>query len=279
MAEWEKLRNFATDFNDEITKRYAHSADRNLGNSIALQNMCNSCAVQRGLTPSSQCKVIPRTSIRRRVYSTTLLLCIMLNGVRESTKFRVHNKMRKITILLTAVILSMTVNAQNTGYEKSVSFFGNFGVGKYANSTYGFNMVNGYRFNQYFYLGFGVGIGYSSELSSVTEYVYLGTKERRQDRYPIPLYLQAKFNLTNGAVSPFILVNAGYTLDIKEYLKDAPGLMLNPALGVEIPVGEKQAILVSAGFKLQHGTMFESGAYTRSSLMFKSISAEIGFKF
>ncbi len=187
--------------------------------------------------------------------------------------------MRKITILLTAVILSMTVNAQNTGYEKSVSFFGNFGVGKYANSTYGFNMVNGYRFNQYFYLGFGVGIGYSSELSSVTEYVYLGTKERRQDRYPIPLYLQAKFNLTNGAVSPFILVNAGYTLDIKEYLKDAPGLMLNPALGVEIPVGEKQAILVSAGFKLQHGTMFESGAYTRSSLMFKSISAEIGFKF
>ena len=75
---------FAIDFNGEITKRYARSADRNLGNSIALQNMCNSCAFQRGLTPSSQCKVIPRTSIRRRVYSTTLLLCIMLNGVRKS---------------------------------------------------------------------------------------------------------------------------------------------------------------------------------------------------
>ena len=65
---------FAPDFNGEITKRYARSADRNLGNSIALQNLCNSCAVQRGLTPPSQCKVIPRTSIRRRVYSTTLLL-------------------------------------------------------------------------------------------------------------------------------------------------------------------------------------------------------------
>lgn len=31
LAEWEKLRDFATDFNGEITKRYARSADRNVG--------------------------------------------------------------------------------------------------------------------------------------------------------------------------------------------------------------------------------------------------------
>lgn len=186
---------------------------------------------------------------------------------------------RGITLLLALVAIALGTNAQNKGYEKSVSLFGNFGVGKYANSTYGINMVNGYRFNNCVYIGIGVGIGYSSELSSVTEYVYLGTRENRMDMYPIPIYLQAKFNLANGVVSPFIMVNAGYTLDINKYLKDAPGLMLNPALGIEIPVGEKQSILVSTGFKLQHGTMFESGAYTRSSLMFKSISAEIGFKF
>ena len=41
LAEWEKLRNFATDFNGEITKRYARSADRNLGNSIVMQNLYN----------------------------------------------------------------------------------------------------------------------------------------------------------------------------------------------------------------------------------------------
>jgi hypothetical protein len=44
LAEWEKLRNFATDFNGEITKRYARSADRNSATAINKRGLQQYCA-------------------------------------------------------------------------------------------------------------------------------------------------------------------------------------------------------------------------------------------
>ena len=51
------------------------------------------CAVQRGLFTSSHYKVIPRTSIRRRVYSTTLLL--LYYAQRGAGKQNYWNNMNK----------------------------------------------------------------------------------------------------------------------------------------------------------------------------------------
>jgi len=181
--------------------------------------------------------------------------------------------MKKIVFVIVAMFCCLTASAQKQGYEKSIAAYANIGVGKYNNSAFGITMVNGYRFNDYFFAGIGFGIAYSNELQSATTWTYWGvTSERRRDGYPIPIYLQAKAYLTTGNVRPFVLMNVGYTFDIMEYMKDAPGLMFEPALGVDFAIGEKQSIFIMGGFNLQH---YEFGNVS----YFKSIALKFGFRF
>lgn len=182
--------------------------------------------------------------------------------------------MKKIvSITIFVLLFCLSASAQKHGYEKSIAAYANIGVGKYNNSAFGVTMVNGYRFNEYFFAGVGFGIAYSNELQSATTWTYWGvTSERRCDGYPIPIYLQAKAYLTTGNIRPFILMNVGYTFDIMEYVKDAPGLMFEPAFGLDIAIGEKQSIFAMAGFNLQH---YEFGNVS----YFKSIALKIGYRF
>ena len=71
-------------FQKEIVKRYTRSVQRNLRNSIVIQNQCNGYRVLRGLIASSYHKVILRTSLQEAAYGATLLLLLMLDAARES---------------------------------------------------------------------------------------------------------------------------------------------------------------------------------------------------
>lgn len=189
-------------------------------------------------------------------------------------------------LFLTSVMLE-NINAQK-GYEKSIEVGTNIGVGEYSNTSFGASMINGYRFNEYFYLGLGVGFGYSNALNGVDIDKYGYTTEYRTDAYLIPIYASIKANFTKSNISPFFRFNIGYTFDANQYIKDAPGLMIEPSIGVDFKINDKNTIYTALGFNLQHseysytrnvGATNSNWDITTKSEMLKSASIKVGFKF
>lgn len=194
--------------------------------------------------------------------------------------------MRTIISMLCLIALTTGSVFAQKGYEKSIEAGASIGVGDYSNNTFGIAMINGYRFNSYLSAGLGVGIGYSNALNGVN--IKNGTTEYRTDAYLIPIFANIKANLTKGKISPFFRLNIGYTFDANQYLRDAPGLMVEPAFGIDFNLDSKKSIYVLAGFNLQHskysftrnvGTTSDNWDITTKSEMLKAISIRLGFKF
>ena len=199
--------------------------------------------------------------------------------------------MRKFlySVLLSTLFFSSTMNAQNRGYEKSIEVGYAIGVGNYNNDIFNLSMINGYRFNSSIFAGIGVGIGYSNALNAV-DISRLGiTKEFRTEAIPIPIYANIKANLSKEAkTSPFLSFNIGYTIDVNQYLKDAPGFMLQPNFGVDFQSSDNTSIYGLIGLNLQHydyaytrnlGTTTSDWEATIKSEMLKAIDLKIGFRF
>ncbi|MBQ7856742.1 MAG: hypothetical protein IJ348_06485 [Alistipes sp.] len=131
---------------------------------------------------------------------------------------------------------------KNKGYEGSV--FGFFGADAldYGQPTYGVNIINGYRFNPYFYIGLGV--GYRRFLNSPA--------------HSIPLYLNLKANfIKDRRVSPFVSVNAGVNLLRNKFYLDEFSVYIDELdtehhiecmLGVDIYLAKRCSLLVAASF-------------------------------
>ena len=193
--------------------------------------------------------------------------------------------MKKIALILVIALLPYCINAQTKGYEKSIGVYSNIGVGKYSNTAFGINMINGYRFNDYFYAGIGIGVSYHSGISSV--FINKRTFQNdifRKDSYPVPIYAHLRTDLSKSGVRPFLTFNAGYTIDLNRH---APGLMLEPAFGVEIPINVKQSILLSVGFNLQRhkyyysyqGLEITDWESSDKEELFKAIAVKAAIKF
>jgi opacity protein-like surface antigen len=191
--------------------------------------------------------------------------------------------------MLSALFLSLSVNAQNKGYEKSVEIGYAVGVGKYNNDIFNFSMVNGYRFNNTLFAGIGVGVGYSNALNGVDISTFGSTTEYRTDAILIPIYANIKTNLSKDSkISPFLSLNVGYSIDANQNLKDAPGFYIKPNFGVDFKITDKTSIYGLFGFNLQHfeysytrnvGTTTSDWEITTKSEMFKAIDVKIGIKF
>lgn len=190
--------------------------------------------------------------------------------------------------LLAIFVLCANLNAQNKGYEKSIELGYAVGIGKIQNDIFNISMINGYRLNNTFFIGVGVGIGYSDviyhykyELGNITEF--------RSEVWLVPIFANIKVNLTNESkVSPFLSFDIGYTIDANQYLRDAPGFMFKPNFGVDFKITQSVSIYTKIGINLQHFNY----TYTRiginypidwemtdKSEMLKAIDIKIGFKF
>lgn len=195
--------------------------------------------------------------------------------------------MKNFLLMLCLIALTTGSIFAQKGYEKSIEVGTTIGVGDYSNNTFGISMINGYRFNNHLFAGVGVGFGYSNALNGVD--IKDGvTTEYRTDAYLIPLYANFKANLITGKISPFFLVNIGYTFDVNQYLKDSPGFMLEPAFGIDFNMDNKKTIYLLAGFNLQHseysytrnvGTTTDNWDIERRSEMLKAISLKVGLRF
>ncbi|HHX67815.1 MAG TPA: hypothetical protein GX708_07145 [Gallicola sp.] len=192
-------------------------------------------------------------------------------------------------VMLSTLVLSLPINAQYKGYEKSVEIGYAIGVGEYNNNILNLSMINGYRFNNTFYAGIGVGVGYSDALNGVDISTENVTTEYRTEAILIPIFAHIKFNLNkDNKISPFLSLNAGYTLDANQYLRDAPGFYLQPNFGVDNKLTDKTSIYGLVGLNLQHfnysytrnvTTTDSDWDITTKSEMLKAIEIKVGFKF
>lgn len=195
--------------------------------------------------------------------------------------------MKKFLFMLSLIPFATNVYSQK-GYEKSIEVGASIGVGEYSNTSFGVSMINGYRLNDYLFIGAGLGIGYSNLLNGVNIDKYKTTTEYRTDAYLIPVYANIKANFSKSNISPFFRLNIGYTFDLNQYIQDAPGLMIEPAIGVDFKINEKNIIYTTLGFNLQNtaysytrnlGTTDKDWEVTTKSEMLKAASIKIGIKF
>ena len=182
--------------------------------------------------------------------------------------------MKKIIILLTAVVLSMTAKAQNTGYEKSIEINGGPAMNKCTKYSLGISMVNGYRIIPNLYAGIGVGFKYTDALFMHTwrSYMQYGSlhfesSDSYSGDYLLPIFARIQYNFTTTKVKPMLLCDAGYTINVGSVEGNAVGFYWEPAFGVDISLEENTSLYFQVGINLQklHYDRYEYSYYDGAS--------------
>lgn len=166
--------------------------------------------------------------------------------------------MKKVYCFLLLFMTSIVVVGQNQvkGYEKSVEIKGSVGLDDQTDYAFGVSMVNGYRFNNYLYLGAGVGYEYLKGLY-YRSYQYIGHSlsteyDSKDVRNIIQLYARVKANFTRAKISPFASVDLGNSFSLgSSSIKMANGFFFEPAIGCDFRLNEKQTFYCSLGYNHQ----------------------------
>ena len=165
--------------------------------------------------------------------------------------------MMKVLLLCAALMMAGAMFAQDKGYEKSIELSGSFGVNKYAKYALSASMINGYRINPHFFIGAGVGFKYFDVLyySSYISSDYTDTfKHTSYDgKYLIPLWARFKANFTDTKISPYAILDAGWTFDVGQNPnKNTEGFFIEPQLGLDVKMQEKIGLYFAVGVNLQN---------------------------
>jgi hypothetical protein len=98
------------------------------------------------------------------------------------------------------------------------------------------NVINGYMFNPYFFIGIGVGMDASA-----------------QNVFNMPLFEDVRVNFLKGKVTPYFDFRLGYNAEfVTSYnqLNISHGFLCNPSIGGRVVVTDKVALSFGIGFKL-----------------------------
>lgn len=167
--------------------------------------------------------------------------------------------MKKLLLTLVALFcIISTTYAQH--YEKSIEIYGGPGLDKFTKYSFGIEMVNGLRFNDYFSLGIGVGFRYTKALYTSmyqSKHVYgvliTETSKSYDGKYLIPVHARIKANLSSAKVSPFLMFDAGYTFDVGQNKnKNTEGLFYEPAFGIDMKMKDGNSLYMVAGYNVQN---------------------------
>lgn len=198
--------------------------------------------------------------------------------------------MKKTILSLFVTLFCLNTFIYAGGYEKAIEINGGIGLNKFSKYSLGIEMINGFRFNDYFSLGFGAGFRYTNALyyhSYQSSYHQSNTYDSYDGKYLIPLHARVKANLSSAKVSPFLMVDGGYTIDVgKNPNKNTEGLFFEPAFGVDIKLDDVNSIYIGVGVNLQnaHYQYFSIGGYSGSydsveKGMASTLNFRIGFAF
>ena len=166
--------------------------------------------------------------------------------------------MRKVIYTIFLSMSWVLSYAQSSGYEKSIEIKGAIGLDDRTDYAFGLSMVNGYRFNDYLYLGVGVGYEY---LKGLYYHSYNSIGKNSASSYDskstqniIQLYARAKVNFTKAKISPFVSFDLGnsFNLNSTDDIKMANGLFFEPAIGCDFRINEKQTFYFALAYCQQH---------------------------
>ncbi|HZK08895.1 MAG TPA: hypothetical protein VFC92_11935 [Bacteroidales bacterium] len=115
--------------------------------------------------------------------------------------------------------------------EAGYDFGANFGQLK-------LNMVFGLQVSPQFYWGMGAGVRLVMDEPNL-----------------VPVFLNFKYNLTDGVAPAFVAIDAGFTLAFDK-LGYGGGWMLDPRFGIRIKANESLAVDLSVGFEYQRGNLY-----------------------
>jgi hypothetical protein len=119
------------------------------------------------------------------------------------------------------------------GYQGTIELGYAIGVGKTELDFLKLNVINGYRANSHFFIGFGTGFRHYSGLNS----------------FFIPLFIDFRANFSSNSTSPYIAFNLGYSLNASKDFEGV-GLLMSPTFGV-IFQKDKTPIHLSLGYEMQ----------------------------
>lgn len=175
--------------------------------------------------------------------------------------------MRKFIIVCLFALFSSVASAQTGGYEFSAEATGAIGLSKYSKYNVGASIINGYRFNDRFAIGLGIGFRYAETLYYFSEDSKLGNYESRDNKFLLPIFLRAKFDFIEGKIAPFIIGDIGYTIDVgQNQYKNLDALFVEPIIGVDFKTG-KSTWFLGLGVNVQqhHYQYFHISSVTMSS--------------
>lgn len=125
---------------------------------------------------------------------------------------------RVLTMSLVALMTLTTFNASaKKGYEFSTELLGSIGAYRIGNNYGGFNIINGWRITDKYFIGIGTGMEITDMLSSYTRYRNEAGKnsyiiERNPSWVFVPLTFSSQYFFNHESVRPFARIDAGYSL-------------------------------------------------------------------
>lgn len=155
--------------------------------------------------------------------------------------------MTKKKLFIVVFILTATfVRAQNISnncYRGYIDGGYTVGVGDYPFGRFEVNTSHGYQITPNFFVGGGVGMHFMGTYETPAASIPLDVRKSKVD---IPLFVNARFNTTDGKYVPFIDLKAG------KYLTYEGGLYLNLSVGCRIAVEEKNAVNIHMGYTIEN---------------------------
>ena len=127
---------------------------------------------------------------------------------------------------------------------------------KYSKYSLGITMINGYRCNDYFYLGAGIGYELFNALYFDS---YEQILNRDSDIYRsydgkslLRIFGRIKANLTKTKISPYFAGDLGYTIDFNANdTGSTSGQMFEPQFGIDFKLPENIGLYIAVGYRGQ----------------------------
>lgn len=179
--------------------------------------------------------------------------------------------MKKLIILLCIIICPNGLYSQNNPFALDLDINGAVGLDNLSKYNVGLSIVPKLNVNNNLFLGIGFGFKYAETLyNHTTEYLSSFhieyEDESRDHKTLLTPFIQVKYKFLNEGISPFLLGNVGYTIDIGQNpYKNLEGLYVEPVVGVDFDNGNTKTYL-GLGLSVQkhHYTDFYISSVTMS---------------
>ena len=172
--------------------------------------------------------------------------------------------MKKIALLIAALFVAFSSCFAQSGFHVGIDLNGGIGFEQPVRMTKpqaSANLVGGYQFNPFLFLGIGMGIGHFCPLYE-DRAKYPGSRIEIECEYQtrnlFQLFIREKVNFLDRKVSPFTSLDIGYPMGRRA--KETSRLFIEPAIGCDFQIGKTHSVNIMVGYRMQ-GVSYTQSRY------------------